>query len=108
MAMKSPWTLRRSEAPVRACDADLGHPFLVAEHLVEHVIPLDLHVRPFEELLLEDLLRPELVAPVHDCHLPGEVREVQRLLDGGVPAADHRDILAAIEEPVASRAGGHP
>jgi hypothetical protein len=33
--------------------------------------------------------------------------EEQRLLDGGVAAADHHNFLVAIEEPVAGRAGGH-
>src|SRR5690606_9598690 len=35
------------------------------------------------------------------------VGEVQRLFHGGVAAADHHDLLAAIEEPVAGRAGRH-
>src|SRR3546814_1306669 len=36
------------------------------------------------------------------------VGKVQRLLDRGIAAADHRDLLAAIEEAVARRAGGNP
>src|SRR3546814_5163655 len=35
------------------------------------------------------------------------VCKVQRLLDRGIAAADHRDLLAAIEEAVARRAGGN-
>ena len=45
------------------------------------------------------------VAPVHERHLRGEVGEIERLLDGGVAAADHDDLLAAEEEAVAGRAG---
>ena len=45
------------------------------------------------------------VAAVHERHLRGEVRQEQRLLDGGVAAAHHHDLLAAVEEPVAGRAG---
>ena len=35
------------------------------------------------------------------------VGEIQRFLDRGVAAADHRHLLAAVEKPVAGRAGGH-
>ena len=38
------------------------------------------------------------------CTLRGDVREVQRLLDRGVAAADDADVLAAIEEAVAGGA----
>ncbi len=37
--------------------------------------------------------------------LLGVVGQVERLLDRGVAAADHRNPLAAVEEPVAGRAG---
>ena len=64
------------------------------------------HVRLPEQLLLQDLLGAELVPPVHDRDVPRDVREVERLLDRRVPAADHRDVLAAVEEAVAGRARG--
>ena len=41
-----------------------------------------------------------------DVTLAAMVGEVERLLDRGVAAADHDDVLAAIEEAVAGRAGG--
>jgi hypothetical protein len=46
-----------------------------------------------------------VVAPVHQGDVRGDVRQVQRLLDGRVAAADHGDRLAAVEETVAGRAG---
>ena len=45
------------------------------------------------------------VAAMDQRHLRGVVREVERLLDRGVAAADHDHFLAAEEEAVAGRAG---
>jgi hypothetical protein len=42
---------------------------------------------------------------VHENDLFREVGQVQRLLDGGVAAADHGHALVAVEEAVAGRAG---
>ena len=44
---------------------------------------------------------------MHQRDLGGKIGEKQRLLDGGVAAADHQHFLAAIEEAVAGGAGGH-
>ena len=46
----------------------------------------------------------KVVAAMHQGHLGGEIREIERLLDGGIAAADHHDLLAAEEEAVASGA----
>ena len=45
---------------------------------------------------------------MHQGDARGDVREVERFLDGGVAAADHRDLLAAEEEAVAGRTCGDP
>ena len=58
-----------------------------------------------EQALLQDALGAEMVAAMHDRHGRSKVGQEQRLLDRGVAAADHDDLLAAIEEPVAGRAG---
>ena len=55
-------------------------------------------------LVDQDRLGAKLVAAMDDVHLRGDVREVERLLDGGVAAADDADFLAAIEEAVAGGA----
>jgi hypothetical protein len=47
----------------------------------------------------------QLLASVDDRHGAGELGQEQRLLDGGVAAANDGDVLAAEEEPVA---GGAP
>src|SRR6266404_3138337 len=44
---------------------------------------------------------------MHDRHAGSEIGEEQRLLDRGIAAADHQHVLAAIEEAVASGAGGN-
>ena len=64
-------------------------------------------VRLRRKALLQDALRPEPVAAMDHRHLRGEVRQVERLLHRRVAAADHGDVLAAEEEPVAGGAGGH-
>ena len=93
-----------------AADADTGDTTLVAEDLVERAVPGDLDVAVLglvEQLLLQDLLGAQRVAAVDQGYLRGDVGQVQRLLDRCVAAADDGDLLVAVEEPVAGRAGGH-
>ena len=58
-----------------------------------------------EQPVLQDLLRAQLVAPVDERDVRGDVRQVQRFFDRGVAAADDGDVLVAEEEPVAGGAG---
>ena len=58
-----------------------------------------------EQPLLQDALGAEMIAAMHDGHARREIGEEQRFLDRGVTAADHDDVLSAIEEAVARRAG---
>jgi hypothetical protein len=51
--------------------------------------------------------RAQLAAPVDQVDFPREARQKQRLFSGAVAAADHRDILIAIERTVARGAGRH-
>ena len=53
-----------------------------------------------EQVVLEDLLRAQLVAPVNDRYLGGDVTEIQGFLDCRVAATDHRDGFATIEKAV--------
>src|SRR5690606_26504941 len=48
-----------------------------------------------------DLRGPQLVAPVHDRHAVGELRQERGLLHRGVPATDDEDVLLTEEEAVA-------
>src|SRR6516162_7673668 len=60
-----------------------------------------------EQPVLQDLLCAQLVAPVHQRHVLRDVRQVQRLLDRSVAAADHRHAVPAEEEAVAGCARRH-
>ena len=76
-----------------------------AQHLgdlgvVEHI---DLLVG--DQARLVGLVGAQAVAAMDQGHLVGEVGEEQRFLHRGVAAADHRDLLAAVEEAVAGGAG---
>src|SRR6516165_10298082 len=75
--------------------ADLGH----------LVVPYHFDLGMLEQALLQDALGAERVAAMDHGHLVGEIGEEQRLLDGGVAAADHHDFLALVEKPVAGGAG---
>src|SRR5437764_11070950 len=46
---------------------------------------------------LQNLLRAEMIAPVHHGDVCGEVGEEQRLLDRGISAADHEHVLRSEE-----------
>ena len=52
-----------------------------------------------------DLRGAELLAAVHQGDLAAEARQEVGLFHGGIAAADHHDLLAAIEEAVAGGAG---
>src|SRR5262245_40596585 len=95
-------------ARVDVLDGDAVDALCVTQDLVQDRIPADGHVALLEQLLLQDLLGAELVATVDHRHVARDIREVQGLLDRGVPAPDDRDVLALVEEPVAGGARGHP
>jgi hypothetical protein len=68
-------------------------------------VPDHLDLGMGEQAVLQDLLGAELVTAVNHGDGLGEVGQEQGFLDGGVAAADHHDLLAAIEEAVAGGAG---
>ena len=54
--------------------------------------------------VLQDLLRPQTVTTMDQGHIIAVVGHVERFFDCGIAAANHRDLLAAIEKSVAGRA----
>ncbi len=79
------------------------HAMLIAQHFIDRVVPDHRHPARghfAKQPLLQDLLRTQLVAPVHERDVLRDVRQIQRLLDRGVAAAHHRDALVAKEEAV--------
>ena len=112
IAMNTPCTGRSCVASVFVdLHAHAGHAGSVAQHFVERVVPQHAHVAAAfglrHQAVDEDRLGAKLVAAMHDGDLLRDVRQVQRLLDGRVAAADDDDVLALVEEAVAGRAGGH-
>ena len=107
--MNTPGTsMSRLSAPPVACDAHARHAGVVAQHFVHRVIPDDIDhagALPFEQVILQDLFGAQLVAPMNQRDVRGDVREIQRFFDRRVAAADDRDALAPEEEPVARGAG---
>jgi hypothetical protein len=83
----------------------------IAQHLVERVVPDDTDVaamlRLGHQLVDEYGFRAKLVASVHQRHRARDVREVERLLDGRIAAADDDHVLRLVEEAVARRARRH-
>src|SRR5450759_5704864 len=80
---------------------------LRAADFVDGAVPDHPDLGMLEQANLQDALGAEMIAAMHNGHLRGEVGEKQRFLDRGVAAADHDDLLAAIEKSVAGRAGRH-
>ncbi|MCY1409536.1 hypothetical protein D9M71_248870 [compost metagenome] len=90
--------------------AHAGDAHLVAQHFVEGGVPVQADIAVgglLKQLVLQDLLRAQLVAAVDQVDFLGDVGEVERFLDRGVTTADHADHLVAIEEAVAGGAGGY-
>ena len=98
---------RLALAALRIAD-DKGADFALAgvANLFHLGVPLEGDLRVGERLVLHDLRRPQRVAAMHHGHVRRELGQEDRLLHRRVAAADHRDWLAAEEEPVAGRAGG--
>src|SRR6478672_11789480 len=71
---------------------------VTADDVVQHAVPDHLDLGMLEQPVLQDLLSPERIAAMYDGDFGGKIREEQRLLNGGVAAADHDDFLVAVEE----------
>src|SRR5690606_4851465 len=95
-------------AALHVAHAHALHFAAVTQYFVEHVVPeyFDVAVALLlEQLFLQDFLGAQAVAAVHECHLAGDVGEVQGLFHGGIAAAHHGHLLATVEKAVAGGAG---
>ena len=80
---------------------------VISQYLVHGVVPDDRDlagVRFAKQPVLQDLLRSQLVTPVHERDVLRDVRQIERFLDCGVATADDRDAMIAEEESIAGRA----
>src|SRR5579872_2262211 len=82
----------------------LGRIFTAA-NFIDRAVPYHLDLRVLEEAILQDAFCAEVIAAVHDGDLESKVGEEQGFLDRGIAPADHDDLLAAIDETIAGRAG---
>jgi len=79
----------------------------VSEHLLDRVRGQELDLAVLAGAVDHDLRGAELAAPVDDRHRQPEAGEEERLLERGVAAADHDDVLFLEERAVAGRASRH-
>ena len=76
-----------------------------AADFLDLAVPHHLDLGMVEQPVLQDAFGAQAVAAMHQRHRRGMVGEIERFLDRGVAAADHDDVLVAIEEAVAGGAG---
>ncbi len=79
---------------------------LVAANLFDGGVPDHLDFGMLEQPVLQDAFGTQRAAAMHQGDLGGKIGQEQRFLDRGVAAADHENLLAAVEEPVAGGASG--
>src|SRR4029077_615441 len=88
-------------------EADLGDLAVVACNELERLVRRqEVDVLLATGPLLHDLRGAELVAPVDDLQVLGELGDEDGVLHRRVAAADHRDVLALEEGAVTDTAGG--
>ena len=87
-------------------DAHAGYAAGITKHFIQYMIPFDGDVTAhgfFYQAIRKDFLGAELFSPVHNGYMPGYVGKIECLFDCSTAASDYGHILAAVEEPVASR-----
>ncbi len=95
-------------AAIVVLQARAGHAHVVAQDFIQGSVQLELDLafgNAGMQLVDQDLLGAEGIAAVHQGYLAGDVGQVQRLFNGRVAAANHRDRLVAVEEAIAGGAG---
>ena len=83
---------------------------LVAGHFFQRTVGVQHNIAALHfvhQAFDKDFFRAEAVTTVDQMHFRSNVRQVQRLFDGRIAAADDGNLLVTIEETVAGRAGRH-
>jgi hypothetical protein len=78
-------------AVLGGADAHAVDAGFIAQDLVDAMVPDQTHLagaRTLQQAILQDFFGAQLVAPVHQRHVFGEVRQIQGLLHRGIAAAD--------------------
>ena len=77
----------------------------IADKVIDCLVPGDRDLFVGKQPVLQDLFRAEGIAAVDHRHVGRMVGEIERLFNRRIAAADHHDLLAAIEETIAGGAG---
>ena len=104
-AEEEPVHLDIKNLAILADQAHAGHPILIAQDFLGVAIPEDFNVGRSENPLLHGLGSPENIATDNHIYLVAEAGQIGGFFTGGIAAAHHRHILAAIEKAVAGGAG---
>ena len=102
--MNTPCTVRSCVASaLHVFDAHAGERRTRPQHVVERVIPQHAHVAAVPGLghqtVDQDGLGAKLVATMHDGDVLRDIRQVERLLDCRVAAADDDHVASLVENP---------
>ena len=90
--------------------AQAGHPGGIAQYFVQRAIERQFNASVgdfLHQFVDHDFFGAELVAAVNQGDFRANVRQIQRLFQRRIAAADHCHFLAAIEKTVAGGAGGN-
>src|SRR5699024_6619995 len=94
-------------AAVHIAQYDAAHLRAVIEDAYRHMAADDRDLLIALDLFLHMIFGAEHIAADDDGHFAGKLRQIQRLFQRGVAAADHTDIAFAEERAVADRAIAH-
>ena len=76
-----------------------------AQDFLDRAVPDHRHLGVIEQALLQDFFSAQAVAAMDQGDLGGKIGQVKRFFHRRIAAADHDNLFAAIEKPVAGRAG---
>ncbi|CSG07527.1 DNA segregation ATPase FtsK/SpoIIIE and related proteins [Shigella sonnei] len=96
---------------MRIAQTNASDTHLIAGHFFQRTVGVqnDVAVLHFiHQTLNKDFFRAETVTAVNQMHFRSDVRQIQRLFNRGIAAADDRNFLVAIEETVAGCTSRNP
>ena len=105
--MNVPSILRLLASPVVHVAQAQGFHVIRSHDLIDNGAAQDFDLFVVEAFVLVDHLAPEFLAAVDEVDLAAQARQVQRLFQGGIAAADDGHVTVAEEVPVAQGAIGH-
>ncbi|GCM26268.1 hypothetical protein ExPCM16_01428 [Escherichia coli] len=89
---------------MRIAQTNASDTHLIAGHFFQRTVGVQNNVAVLHfihQTLNEDFFRTETISAVNQMNFRSDVRQIQRLFNRGIAAADDRNFLVAIEETVA-------